>query len=165
MRKFSVIRIKNDLVNEYLIFKNLYINRIFSSRKKKIKKLDHYIWWFTKQLNRKSFLIKKNDIPIFISTTDHFKYNEYKLIYSGLLSCLPKTNLFEILSAIKIQNIYLDKQKGSYCFISIDKKNTVLLHHWKYFGYKQLKYNDKLVNILKKFIFIGKNFNIYCKKI
>ena len=67
-------------------------------------------------------------------------------------------------SAIKIQNIYLDKQKGSYCFISIDKKNTVLLHHWKYFGYKQLKYNDKLVNILKIYIY-RKNFNIYCKKI
>ena len=81
-----------------------------------------------------------------------------------MISCLPQTNLFDLLQAIKLQNNYLDKQKNVYCFISIDKKNIVLLKHWKYFGYKILKRNNFLTKFIIKEFKVKKNNNIYYKK-
>ena len=51
--------------------------------------------------------------------------------------------------------IYLNKQNNTFCFISsIDKKNKVLMYHWKYFGYHTPK---KIIDLnytitLKKFV-------------
>ena len=78
---------------------------------------------------------------------------------------MPETNLFDLLRAIKIQNDYLNKQKKKYCFISIDKNNKVLMHHWKYFGYSPLEKSNNFYKYVKKFLNIGKNFNIFFKKI
>ena len=114
MSKFTISQIDNKIINKYLFYKNLDINRIYSSDKRIIKKIDHYQWWLGKQKLRKSFFILKEKKPIFISTSDHFNFKNYKFIYSGLLSCLPETNLFDLLKAIKIQNDYLYKQKNKY---------------------------------------------------
>ena len=165
MKKFETLEINNKVVNKYLFYKNLYINRKYSSNKKIIKKIDHYQWWFQKQKYRKSFFIIKEKNPIFISTSDHYKFKNYKFIYSGLISCLPETNLFDILKAIKIQNNYLNKQKKKYCFISIDKNNKVLMHHWKYFGYLPLKNKNIFYKYVKKIFKIGNNHNVFYKKI
>ena len=165
MSDYSTKNIDNTIINKYLFYKNLDINRIYSSSKKKIKKIDHFIWWFTKQKFRKSFLIFKNDVPIFISTSDHLRYKNKFIVYSGLISCKQETNLFDLLKAIKIQNIYLNKLKNRYCFISIDKKNVVLLKHWKYFGYMQIFKTNPFYKQVKKLLNIDRNFNIYYKKI
>ena len=82
-----------------------------------------------------------------------------------MLSCLPETNLFDLLKAIKIQNQYLDTQKKKYCFISIDINNKVLMHHWKYFGYSPLKKKDIFYRYVKNFLKIGKNYDVFYKKI
>mgnify|MGYP001283379054 CR=1 FL=1 len=165
MKKFSTSKINDKLVNKYLFYKNLFINRKYSSSKNIIKKIDHYQWWLSQQKFRKSFFVLKKDVPIFISTSDHFKFNKYNFIYSGLISCLPETNLFDLLKAIKIQNLYLDKQKQKYCFISIDRKNKVLMHHWKYFGYAPLTKKNTFYKYVKNFCNIGKNYDIFYKKI
>jgi hypothetical protein len=162
---FKTLIINDRMINKYLCYKNLEINRNVSSSKKKINKLDHYLWWLADKQNRKSFLILKKNKPVFISTIDNYKYKQLKFVYSGMLSCLSKTNLFDLLKAIKIQNVYLDKKKGSYCFIAIDKKNRVLLYHWKYFGYNRLFKNEILYKLIKKSVNISSKFNIYYKKI
>lgn len=165
MSIFFTKKIDNDNINLYLSYKNLLINRKYSSSKKKIKKIDHYLWWFTKQKQRKSFYIFKQKIPIFISTSDFSLFNKRKIIYSGLISCLEESNLFDLLKSIQIQNDFLDKQKGFYCFISIDKNNKVLLKHWKYFSYQPLLKKNMFYNFVKKEFNIKKNYNIYYKKI
>ena len=164
MKKFLIKEVKDKEINKYLSFKNLFINRKYSSNKKNIKKLNHYLWWLTSQKLRKSYYISNKNIPIFISTIDYRKYKKFKILYSGMISCLPQTNLFDLLQAIKLQNNYLDKQKNVYCFISIDKKNIVLLKHWKYFGYKILKRNNFLTKFIIKEFKVKKNNNIYYKK-
>ncbi len=165
MKQFSITEINNKIINKYLFYKNLDINRKYSVSKKKIKKIDHYQWWLTQQKLRKSFFILKKNQPIFISTSDHFKFKTHKFIYSGLISCLPETNLFDLLRAIKIQNDYLNKQKKNFCFISIDKSNKVLMHHWKYFGYSPLEKSNNFYKNVKNFLNIGKHFNVFYKKI
>ena len=163
MKNISTKEIKDNFINKYLVIKNLPINRIYSSNKSKIKKVDHYLWWLTNQKKRKSILISRNSKPIFISTTDHFILKKKKIIYSGLLSCEEKTNLFDFLTGIKIQNLYLDKKKNNYCFITIHKKNKVLMYHWKYFGYLPLKRDIKLYDQIKKIIKIRQNVDIFYK--
>ncbi len=164
MSNFSTRIISHNSINKYLDFKNLYINRKFSASKNIIKKLDHYLWWFNKQKYRKSFFILKNNSPIFISTSDYINFKRKKIIYSGLISCTPETNLFDLLKGIKIQNEYLDTQKNYYCFISIDKKNKVLMKHWKYFKYKPLLKKEIFFKFCKKEFNINNNYNLYYKK-
>ena len=165
MNNFAQIKVKENFVNKYLEYKNLEINRRFSSNKKKIKRLDHYLWWLKDQKKRFSSLIIKNRENIFISTCDHYKIQKYEIIYSGLISCKNTTNLFDLLKAIKLQNNYLNKNKGKYCFISIDRNNKVLLHHWKYFGYKQLRNDNEMFDIVVDKFNIKQNFNVYYKYI
>ena len=57
MKKFATQQINDKIVNQYLFYRNLDINRRYSSSKKIIKKIDHYQWWFQKQKQRKSFFI------------------------------------------------------------------------------------------------------------
>jgi len=165
MKKFTTVEVDDKIINKYLFYKNLYINRKYSSNKKIIKKIDHYQWWFLKQKLRKSFFVLKEESPIFISTSDHFKFKSHKLIYSGLISCMSETNLFDLLKAIKIQNNYLNQQKKNYCFISIDKNNKVLMYHWKYFGYLPLKKDNIFYKYVKNFLNISNNYNIFYKRI
>ena len=165
MKKLTTQKINDKIINRYLSFKNLKVNRRYSSNKKEIKKIDHYIWWFKNQKKRESFLIFEEKKLIFISTADHFKFKNYNFIHSGLISCLPETNLFHLLKAIKIQNIYLDKQKNKHCFISFDKKSEVLSRHWKYFGYSLLESNNIFYIYVKKLLKIRDNYQIAYKKI
>ena len=165
MKKFTTVEVDDKIINKYLFYKNLYINRKYSSNKKIIKKIDHYQWWFLKQKLRKSFFVLKDESPIFISTSDHFKFKNHKLIYSGLISCMSETNLFDLLKAIKIQNNYLNQQKKNYCFISIDKNNKVLMYHWKYFGYLPLKKDNIFYKYVKNFLKISNNYDIFYKRI
>ncbi len=165
MNKFTTVKVEDSMINDYLNFRNLHINRKYASSKKKIKKIDHYQWWFKGQKKRHSFLIFKNNNPIFISASDHFKFKNLNLIYSGLYSCLEETNLFDILKSIKIQNEYLDKQKNKICFISINNNNKVLMQHWKYFRYKPLLKKKKIYNYVKFFLNIADNSSIFYKEI
>ena len=165
MNKFTTVKVDDSMINDYLYYRNLNINRKYASNKKKIKKIDHYQWWFKSQKKRHSFLIFKNDKPIYISASDHFRFKNFDLIYSGLVSCLEETNLFDILKSIKIQNEYLDKQRRKYCFISINTKNEVLMRHWKYFNYEPLLKNNKFYKYVKNHLNIGNNSNIYYKQI
>ena len=80
MKKFATQQINDKIVNQYLFYRNLDINRRYSSSKKIIKKIDHYQWWFQKQKQRKSFFILKQKKPIFISTSDHFKFKNYQFM-------------------------------------------------------------------------------------
>ena len=107
------------------------------------------------------FSLLKINYP-YISTVDFFYYKNKKFIYSGLISCLDETNLFDILKAIKIQNNYLDK-KGYTCIISIDKnnKNNETL---EIFYYKPMLKRVKFYNTVKKYFKIGNQHNIYFKK-
>ena len=110
-------------------------------------------------------LIFKERQLIYISTADHFKFKNYNLVHSGLISCLSETNLFDLLKAIKIQNEYLNKLKKKHCFITVDINNKVLMHHWKYFGYSLLERKNIFYNYVKKFLKVGKNYKIFYRKV
>ena len=42
MAKFTTVKVEDSMLNDYLSYRNLYINRKFASNKKKIMKIDHY---------------------------------------------------------------------------------------------------------------------------
>lgn len=165
MSKIQIKKITNNYINKYLDFKNLNINRKYSSNKKKINRLDHYLWWLTKQKKRDSYLLMdNNNSPTFISTADIFKERKSKLIYLGLISCKENINLFDFLKAVKIQNSKLLNYKEGIYFISIDPKNKAITNHWKYFKYHFLEKRSKYYKLIKKFVNVDNRFNIYFKR-
>ena len=165
MNKFTIVPINNDSINKYLEYKNLDINRKYSSNKKKISRIEHYLWWLTNQKKRKSFFILKNEKKLFISTADEFKVGRTRLLYLGLISCTDEVDLFDFLKAVKAQGESLHELKNSFCFISIDPQNRAIASHWKYFKYLKLERKNKLFNMIKKCVVINSKFNIYYKKI
>jgi len=82
MKHIEIKKIPIDIINDYLDYKNLKINRIYSSNKSQIKRLDHYLWWFKMKNKRKSFIISK-------------KKNFYLFPHQIILS-LKITNLFTL---------------------------------------------------------------------
>ena len=65
MKDFSIASVNQSEINKYLYFKNLEINRKYSSNKKIIKKLDHYIWWSESKKENHFSLLKINYQYIF----------------------------------------------------------------------------------------------------
>ena len=85
MHKISYVRIQDKDINTYLDIRNLKINRQFSNSKKKIDKLNHYVWWFSNK-NRISHLVKKGNKNILILTEDKKIINGKLFINSGFIS-------------------------------------------------------------------------------
>ena len=121
MKNFQISEINDKIVNRYLIYKNLEINRKYSSSKKKIKQIDHYLWWFKEQNSRKSFLILK-DKNQFLFQHVIFSKSKTKIYILWFNKLLSNTNLFDLLKAIKIQNNYLNKQKNLLHLYQLIKK-------------------------------------------
>ena len=69
MTKFNTIKLEDTMINDYLNYRNLYLNRKYASNKRKLTKLTT-INGGLQVKKRKSFLILKDNKPIFISTSD-----------------------------------------------------------------------------------------------
>lgn len=64
----SVLNFKkvNDLdINKYLEYRNLKINLQNSISKRKINKVDHYIWWLN-NVDRKSYIVARENTDLLI---------------------------------------------------------------------------------------------------
>lgn len=164
MNNLSYVRIQNKDINTYLDTRNLKINRQFSNSKKKIDRLNHYIWWFSNN-NRTSYLVKKNNKNILILTEDKKIINGKLFINSGFISFKKKTNVFDLLKAIKWQNNNIKRHKNCHNIILVDEKNKFGLWHNKYFNFKELTPKEKLYKILKKKYKFKKNIRLFYKKI
>ena len=59
MTEFVISKMDDKIINKYFFYKNQEINRRYAAKKKILKKIDHYQWWFQGQKQRTSFLITK----------------------------------------------------------------------------------------------------------
>ena len=161
-----IFRPVNDKdINFYLKTKNLGINRKYSTKKKEIKKIDHYIWWFQSN-NRKSFIVEKKKEKLMILTEEiYFHPKLKKIIFTGLLSCKEKIDLKDLLTAIKWQNNNMLKHKKSINIIMVNKNNMFGNMQTKFFKFKYLDKKDKLFKIISNIKNIGSRINVYFKEI
>ena len=150
-------------MNRYLDYRNLDINLQNSVSNKKIKKIDHYVWWL-RNIDRKSYIVKREntDLMVLYHTISFFK--KKKFIFPGYFICGNKFSISELLTSIKWQNATIDKIRGNKtCAIIVPKDNFFSNTHSKYFKYKIFNKNNKLYKQLKKIKSFNKKFNIYTR--
>lgn len=156
-------KITDNFINKYLKYRNFEINVKNSVSKKKISKLDHYLWWMMNN-NRNSYLVKRNNTDLIILYHSIKLLKNRKFIFPGYFVCGNKFSIFELLESIKWQNNKIDKISGDkICVIIVAKENFFSNAHCKYFKYKTLNRNTKLYNEIKKIISFNKKFNIYTR--
>ncbi|MDC0875797.1 hypothetical protein OAP78_02565 [Candidatus Pelagibacter sp.] len=163
MNKLKFKTITDYEINKYLDYRNLDINLENSVSNKKIKKIDHYVWWL-RNIDRKSYIVKRGntDLIVLYHTINFLK--KKKFIFPGYFICGNKFSISELLSSIKWQNATLDKISGDKtCAIIVPKDNLFSNAHSKYFKYKILDENNKLYKKLKKIKSFNKKFNIYTR--
>lgn len=164
MNDITYTKIIDRDINLYLTARNLKINRQFSNYKKKIDKLDHFVWWFSNK-NRISYLVKKKNKILLILTQDKKNISGKPIINSGFISYQKKTNVFDLLKAIKWQNDNIKKYKNYYNIILVDKNNRFGILHNKYFNFKELTNKDNFYKIIKDEYKFKKNIKLFYKKI
>jgi len=164
-RTFSIQSIKDNNINQYLDAKNLLINRKYSLNKKKIEKLDHYIWWFKNY--RKSFIFKKDNKEILFFFHDIVKFKSLELLIPGWYICNKGNSYLDILQGIKYQFKMLTtskKLKDKIQIGIINKKNTSMIKFAPKLSWQLLKRDEKYFNSLSKVFNVNKSFNIYKRK-
>jgi|TARA_B100000768_G_scaffold158289_1_gene156784 hypothetical protein len=150
-------------INKYLDYRNLDINLQNSVFNKKIKKLDHYIWWLS-NIDRKSYIVKRGNTDLIVLYHSINFFKKKKFIFPGYFICGNKFSVSELLSSIKWQNATLDKINGDkICAIIVPKNNLFSNAHSKYFKYKILDEKNKLYKQLKEIKSFNKKFNIYTR--
>ena len=150
-------------INKYLDYRNLDINLQNSVFNKKIKKLDHYIWWLS-NIDRKSYIVKRGNTDLIVLYHSINFLKKKKFIFPGYFICGNKFSVSELLSSIKWQNATLDKINGDKTFAIIVPKNNLFSNaHSKYFKYKILNEKNKLYKQLKEIKSFNKKFNIYTR--
>lgn len=156
-------KIADNYINKYLKYRNLKINIKNSASKKKINKIDHYLWWMTNN-DRKSYLVKRDNKDLIILYHSIKFLKNKKFIFPGYFVCGNRFSVFELLESIKWQNNKIDKISGDKIYVIIVAKDNLFSNaHSKYFKYKKVRINTKLYNEIKKIKSINKKFNIYTR--
>ncbi len=153
--------VKDKDLNHYLYSRNLIINTNNSSRKSKIKKLDHYLWWFENK--RKSYVLTRNGLKILYFYEESLftlKNVEYKL--SGWFACSKNCTIKEILYALNWQRYKYKKNIKWLSFIKNSNKLSIKLS--KYIGWNIVKSKDHSISKLKTLLNIKKNNFIFYKR-
>ncbi len=156
LNKNGYFKIKDSFVNQYLIYRNMIINRKRSLRKSLIQKHEHYIWWFNNSnLIEKYYYFNKKIISIFYHY--EIKINNKSYWYGGWMTCEAKPNFFEIINFLKFQ-IKTSLLKKNLAWLAIIKKNNKFV----YLINKKLKFsaidNPKIITSIKKKFNISKKY-------
>ena len=165
MNELEFLSVKDKDINFYLNSRNKLINRINSKNKNSIRKIDHYIWWFTNK-NRTSTLAKQDGKTKIILFEEKTKIKNQTFILTGMISCANKINFKTIFNSIKFQNKNLERLKNVINIVIVNKSNKFGNAQTRYFQLKKLEKNHVLYNNLKKFFSINENKTfIYYKNI
>ena len=152
--------IDKDL-NHYLYSRNLEININNSTSKNKIKKLDHYLWWFKNK--RKSYVLTRNGLKIlYLYEENLFSLRNIKYNISGWFACSKDCTIKEILYALNWQRYKYKKNVKWLSFIKNSNKLSIKLS--KYLGWNIVKNKDESINKLKSLLKIKTNRFIFYKR-
>ena len=160
-------KIDDTHINNYLISRNLKINRSNSINKNKISNLEHYNWWFKNKRN--IFFAKKNKKILFYLYDSVVKFEKISFILPGFLNCNIENDVFDVLKILKWQNNRINKLKlkgKCICLVAINSNNKFSNLQTKLFKYNRIKKNsDQIILDFIKKMNINKNFNFYYRQL
>ncbi len=143
--KNGLNKVPDKMINFYLKCRNQKTNRVVSGNSKQIKKIDHYIWWFSRKIN-KYFYYKNNKIKIFLSD-EKIIYNKKKYYIGGLFKAEFKPTIIEVYQALTKHL----KEKNLTWLAIINKKNKVFFNLNKLMGFLPIKSKNKINFLASKY--------------
>jgi len=144
---YQIKKVVDRDLNDYLDARNLPSNREASTKNKKIKHLDHYIWWLKN--NRTSFSLIRDNEKILYLYEEILFFDNKRYSIQGWFKASTKITLFDILYALKWQKKKLENKKIYLSLGIIKEDNPINLS--KYLGWKKLDNQHIAVSKLKKF--------------
>ena len=157
-------KIKDIEINNYRNVRNNLLNRKFSLKDTKIKKVDHYRWWFKN--NRQSYVFKNENKTIMYFFHDILKIKNYKFLIPGWFVVSKNISFIQIMHGIKYQYEILtqnDKFKNMTQIGIINKKNKSMIDLAPKLNWQLLDNNHAILKILKIKIKIKNSFNYYTR--
>ena len=153
---YFIRKVKFQDINNYLDSRNNQQNRKYSFNKNKIKRLDHYNWWFENQ--RLSYVLEKNNEEMLYFYHYPILLLNKKYFVSGWFFKNEKCSIQDILYALNWQRKFNIKIWLS----AVKKNNKVALKYNKYLGWNKLKEDSELLKEIKR-RFTSKGFNFYLR--
>jgi len=164
LNNLIVRRVFDQDINHYSNFRNLNINVINSPTNKRVSLLDHFIWWFD-NTDRRSYFVQKGDLKLVILYETYKKLNNKKFVFPGLISCISKVPIIELLWSINWQKKNIDKNSSKLiCVGAVPTKNYFSNIQTRYFGWKKMSKKIKEYSIVKKYL-NARNCNLYVRYI
>ncbi len=161
-REFKVV---NDTsINSYLTARNLLMNRINSSNKKKINKIEHYLWWLqskknitTVTQNKKNLMFIRNDI---------LKLKNVYYCLNGFVVANKAINGLDVIWGLKKNLDYLNQKYRNLILLSVVKKTNKFANmHTKFLNYYLYDNRSKQINKILKARFKNlEKLNVYVNK-
>lgn len=163
MKNIKIRKINISDINHVLETRNLNFNRKFMINKKKIKSIDHYIWWFLNK--RESFVASINSKIKIYFWHEVIKYQKEKYCIGGWHSNSLNLNMLEILYILKWQLKYLVQKRKNYTWIAVTKKNNkAILSLTSLLGYKKIDFKESKFNkIINKTFKVKRNKYTFLK--
>ena len=149
--KISKINLKD--INSYLDTLNKTKNKN-SLEKNKIRRIDHYNWWF-ENINLNKYCLFKKQKKIIYFWQKKFNKNSERYFFSGWW---PIENKLEIIDFIYITKTLL-KFSRNHTHVAIilrENKFSIKLHH--YFKFKEIKKTSRLYNQILKIYYKKKKY-------
>ncbi len=154
---YKIAKLADTEINHYLDSRNFNFNKNKMINKKKIARLNHYIWWLNNQ--RTSFVMTIDRKKKIYLWQEIISINKKKYLIGGWHSNVNKINLFYVMYFLKWQLNYNKLKKINHDWIAVVKKNNKwILKLTTHIGYRIVKEKDREYEAIKK------KFNVNSKK-
>ena len=144
-KKNGCYKVTDDLINNYLLSRNIFSNRKNSINSNLIKNIDHYLWWF-KEPKKLYYLLRDNKIRLYF----YHKIINIKLMkyyYGGWFVTNNKIIISDIINVINWQ---IKKFKKYRWLAIIQKKNYFVNKINLYLGFSKVPFLKKHRNFFSK---------------
>ena len=144
-KKNGCYNVTDDLINNYLLSRNIFSNRKNSINANLIKNIDHYLWWF-KEPKKLYYLIRDKKIRLFF----YHKIINIKLTKYYYGGWFVTNNKIIISDMINVINWQIKKFK-KYRWLAIIKKRNYFVNKINlYLGFKKVVFSKKYRNFFNK---------------
>ena len=152
----KIFKMTDKYMNDYLHSRNLFFNRKNMINDKKIKQVDHFLWWFESKRRMNILEIDKKSKIFFWDQIIKFKKKRY--IIGGWHANVKSINMYYVIYLCKKQ-IQYHKKKNNYPWVAlVKKKNKSVLNLTKYLGYKIVKKNDNFYKEISDIFGVNSRF-------
>ena len=161
-REFKVLN--DTAINSYFKARNLLMNRINSSNKKKINKIKHYLWWLESKKNITA--VTQNKKNLMFIRNDVLKLNNVHYCMNGFVVADKAINGLDVIWGLKKNLDYLNRKYRNLTLLSVVKKTNKFANmHTKFLNYCLYNNKSKQINSILKARFKNlKNLNVYVNK-